>query len=371
MPRHRGLSLKRFVFAVPWGLFERYFAELKPDARPNAWAFLNPDMLEDFLGDPANAEASPAILEDFHRINDLAGTHLGLLIRAYDRSEIECDQDLSPEAQAMHLFLDDRKAFEYAWTMYLLWATPSRVYEYSLAAGDLTADEEQMARMRANLQGWFSTNKKGTQCEIARFRDSDGLLIRISRGSYLKTVARWHGNEIAFETFRPASEDIVLYDPALSVLKVQCGVRRDRERYLRSFAEFVAGDPGLGDLALSQKVFSLDPIQDGSFNYGGYGPITRVWLVEAHIRLPILGEPIFIVRGDDVVRALDESNSGFLMKSGELLRVKLRFEMRIEADKRPRPVSFDIEPPGYSSLAQRSYARIIDDYLRDQGVRLI
>ena len=371
MPRHRGLSLKRFVFAVPWNLFERYFAELKSDARPNAWAFLNSDVLEDFLSDPANAEASPAILEDFHRVNDLAGTHFGLLMRAYEESGADCDQELSPEELSMRLFLDDRAAFEYAWTMYLLWATPSRVYEYSCPAGDVAGDDEQLARMKANLQGWFAMNKKGSQCEIARFRDTDGLLIRISRGSYLKTVARWKGNEVAFETFRPASEDILTYDPALSRLRVQCGIRRDRECYVRSFAQFLGGDPALAEHALNQRVFSLDPIQNRSFSYGGHGPITRVWLVEAHIRLPMLGDPIIIVKSDDVVRTLDESGWAFLLNAGELLRVRLRFEMRIEAGQRPRPVSFDVEPPGYSSLIQRAYAQVIDDYLRDQGVRLV
>ncbi len=371
MPRHRGLSLKRFVFAVPWNLFERYFAELKSDARPNAWAFLNSDVLEDFLSDPANAEASPAILEDFHRVNDLAGAHFGLLMRAYEESGADCDQELSPEELSMRLFLDDRDAFEYAWTMYLLWATPCRVYEYSFPAGAIGAEDEQIAPMKANLQGWFAINKKGSQCEIARFRDVDGLLIRISRGSYLKTVARWKGNEVAFETFRPASEDILNYHPTLSRLRVQCGIRRDRERYVQSFAEFLGGDPTLAEHALNQRVFSLDPIKNRSFNYGGYGPITRVWLIEAHIRLPILGDPIHIIKGADVLRALDESNCAFLLEFGELLRVRLRFEMRVEARRRPRYPYVDIEPPGYSSLVQRAYAQVVDDYLRDQGVRLV
>ncbi len=371
MPRHRGLSLRRFVFAVPWDFFERYFGQLKSDSRPNAWAFLNPNVLEDFLSDTANAEASPAILEDFHRMNDLAGTHFGLLIRAYQESHVECSQDLSPEALAMQLFLDDRETFEYAWTMYLFFATPARVYEYCFPAGSLSADGEKMARMKANLQGWFANNKKGSQCEIATFTDSDGFLVRVSRGSYLKTVARWNGKTIEFETFRPASEDVLLYDSSGSRLRVQCGVKRDRECYVRSFAAFVAGDSDLADIALSRSVFSLEPIQSGSFEYGGYGAVTRVWLTEAHLRLPLLGDPIYILKSDDVTRTLSESGSGLSLNSGELTRVRLRFEVRLEAEKRPREVNVDIEPPGYSSLTQRAYAQIIDGYLRAQGAKLI
>ena len=371
MPKHRGLSLRKFVFAVPWDLFERYFAQLKPDAKPSAWAFLNPEVLEDFLNHPANAEASPTILEDFHRVNDLGGTYFGLLLRAYERSGLECDQELPPEALAMRLFLDDRDAFEYAWTMYLLLASPTRVYEYRFPAGRLIAGDEEISRMKANLQGWFANLKKGSQCEIKRFLDSDGLVIRVSRGSQLRTIARWRGNEVDFETFRPASEDILVYDPSASRLCIKCSVNRDREHYIHAFAQFIAGDTEMAEAALNEKVFSLEPIQSGSFDYGGYGPITRVSLVEAHIRLPLLGEPIFSVKCDNVVRALAESDSGLSLNSGRLLRVRMRFELRLEADKRPREINFEIEPPGYSSLVQNAYAKVIDGYLRDQGVKLV
>ncbi len=111
MPKHRGLSLKKFVFAIPWNLFEQYFEQLKPGAKPNAWAFLNPDVLEEFLNDPENAEASPVILEDFQRINDLGGMQAGLLIRAYDRYQLPFDQEAAPQASAMWLFLNARESF--------------------------------------------------------------------------------------------------------------------------------------------------------------------------------------------------------------------------------------------------------------------
>lgn len=371
MPKHRGLSLKRFVYSVPWHLFESYFQHLQPNAKPSAWAFLNPDVLEEFLNDPANAEASPVILEDFHRINDLSGRHMNLILRAYDRSGLAVDQDITPEALSMQLFLDDKEAFEYAWTLYLLLGTPTRVYEYKFAAGPLTVKPENISRLRANLQGWFGMTKKGTQCEVAGFEDADEVFVRISRGSYLKTIAKWRGNEIDFETFRPASEDVIAYKATDARLGIRCSVRRDREQYIRVFAEFIASDAALANLALNENAFSLTPIQDETFQYDGAGAISHVKLVEAHIRMPCLGEPTIVVKSDDVLRTLDEDVEGFSLRSGDLARVKLRFELRAEGDRRPRDVAIEIEPPSYSSLLQATYAREIEAYLRSQGVKLI
>jgi len=370
MPKHHGLSLKRFIFAIPWNLFERYFSQLEPQARPSAWAFLNPLVLEEFLNDPHN-EAAPAIFEDFQRMNDLAGRHVGLLFRAFERAQLQFDQEQTPEAMAMWLFVDDRNAFEYAWSLYLFLAVPCPVYEYRFPAGSLHPQNEDIERLKAFLSGWFSNSKKGEQCHIAWFENEEGILIRVSRGSLLKTVSRWKGNEIAFETFRPASEDIIAYDAGASRLSIKCSVKRDREKYVRGFAEFIAGNAELADIASSGKVFSLDPIRDGTFDFGGAGAISRISLTEAHIKLRSLGEPVLAIRSDNVLRTLAEDLPGVSLTLGELIKVRMRFELQTEDGKRTRDVSFEIAPPSSSELSQKAYARIIESYLRDQGVKLI
>jgi hypothetical protein len=54
-------------------------------------------VLEEFLNDPQN-QAGPAIFEDFQRMNDLAGQRVGLLLRAYDRAQLQYDQEQTSEA---------------------------------------------------------------------------------------------------------------------------------------------------------------------------------------------------------------------------------------------------------------------------------
>ena len=73
MAKHRTLVLRKFVHGISWELFQRYFDKLLPDREPSAWTFLNEDAMEQFLGDPQNAEVNGVIMEDFRRINDIAG----------------------------------------------------------------------------------------------------------------------------------------------------------------------------------------------------------------------------------------------------------------------------------------------------------
>lgn len=40
MPKHRGLTLNKFVTAIPWDLFERYFATLELEEDVSGWVLL-------------------------------------------------------------------------------------------------------------------------------------------------------------------------------------------------------------------------------------------------------------------------------------------------------------------------------------------
>ena len=105
MPKHRSLSLKTFVHSIPWDLFQRYFEDLLPgqvqhhsdDFSPEQslsdWSFLNEEVMEQFLGDSRNAEASGVILEQFRRINDIAVYGANLLVQAYQWAGATLDSE--------------------------------------------------------------------------------------------------------------------------------------------------------------------------------------------------------------------------------------------------------------------------------------
>ena len=270
MVKHRGLNLKKLLDALPWELFDAYRAQLDPKADPGPWAWMNVGVLFQFLDAEENSEVAGPILEDLQRINDL-GFYTPFLLYAYERTGIPWSQDEPGAAGSMRLFLADREAFEFGWTLYLLQTTPGRRSEYYFPAGQLNPSEEDRERLKAHLSGWFSSIKRGDQCRPSLYKDGNRLYLRVARGRPWKTDAKWQGNDITIETWRPASEDVLTYDAEKNLLCQFGGNKRDREKYLRTFAEYIAHSLGLADVALQTPVFTLEPFRTGSFNIDSKG----------------------------------------------------------------------------------------------------
>jgi len=368
MPNHRGLTLKKFVHAIPWDLFDRYFDQLKVETRPSGWAFINADAMEAFLNAPENAEASAIILEDFRRINDICAQGMNLVVRAYNRLELPFRQDAPAQEMAMRLFLDHKDAFQFAWTRYLLFGAASRLTFHRLETAPLRIGDDDVERFSAELTRWFASLAKGT-CNVSHFADGDETVILISRGSYIRTVAYWQGDRITFTSFRPASEDVVVYDPKGSQLTIKAGLAKDREQYLRTFATCIASDPSLADDATRKQVFSLTPLQNGTFDFDGDPPITRIELLKVRLKLYSPGDPVIDVKSRDVLQTFARDLDGLSLKSGELTFAKFCFHIHPGGEK-PVKVTFEVEPPSGTNLAQKRYADIIENYLVQQGVKL-
>ena len=369
MPKHRNLSLKTFVRGVSWDNFQRYFDGLSPDHPPSAWAFLNEEVMEQFLTDPGNAEASGAVLEDFRRINDIAATGMNLLVQAYRQTGVAFAQETPAQELAMRLFLDHPGAFQFAWSRYLYYSTGSKLTMHHLDLPSLEITDEKVERFADDLEGWFSSLAKGNKCYVHCFREDGQTILHIQRGSYLRTVARWKDDQIEIETFRPADEDMLIYNHEDSVLSISAGLAKDREYYLEAFATLLAGEPDLVRDMPTGAIFTLEPLRQGKFDFTGNEEITGVTLVKIRLKLDDLNAPELEIKSRDVMETLKRSLRGLSLSQGHLTAARLQFQVRPE-NGRTATVSFDIEPPARTNLAQKLYANIIEDYLREQGVKL-
>jgi hypothetical protein len=367
MPKHRGLTLSTFVRAIPWDLFDRYVKQLDVERKPTGWALLNADAMMAFLDEPENVQISGVILEDFRRINDICGDGMSLLVRAYDRFGIDLPQNRSAQEMSMRLFLEHRDAFEFAWTRYLFFSSPARLSHYRLQVDGLRIGDEQVARFKSEVEAWFAKLAKGDVCEVSRFEDAGDTIIRVCRGSYMRTVACWEGDRIHFRVFRPADEDVLVYDPKESLLSIKARLAKDRDEYLQAFASHIVDDPTLAEAAAQRHVFSLAPLQDGTFDFAGDGAITGIELVKVRLGLYAPGSPVVEVKSEDVLETLHHYVQGLTLSSGELRFARFRFDLQPEGE-RPVIVSFEVEPPARTDLAQKRYSEVIERYLVEQGV---
>ena len=183
MVRHRGLSLAKFCTGIPFDLFQAYFEQLSTGSKPNEWAYLNLGQMTQFLEAPQNTQPAGVVLEEFARVNDVCVNSAVHLIRAHEEFGLNYDGDSAPQEMSMRLFLFNREAFEYAWSLFLLRAKYPRASQYFLPAGTLECTTEQRGQLEAFLQGHFFQQKKGNECIVRTFPDRDGMVVLISRGS--------------------------------------------------------------------------------------------------------------------------------------------------------------------------------------------
>jgi hypothetical protein len=335
---------------------------------PAGWQLLNASAMSEYLSDPKHAEASAIILDDFRRVSDIANEGTGVLTRACNKYQIRFGE-APTESIAMELFLDHPEAFEFAWSRYLLYGSNTMLIVHPLPLGHLEVTDQQLADFRNGVRLWFARQAKGEQCHVKKFDDDEEVVILIQHGTYVQTLSFWDGDEVKTTSFRPALEDVIVYEPSGEILRIKAIQANDRDEYLRLFATCIGGDESLADDAAKGEVFSLTPVEDGSFDFAGDGPIRKVELRQ--VKMVVFGATNLIAefKSPNIVRSFEHDLPGFGLSSGLLVKARFRFYIP-ETGERPTTVTFSVEPPGTTDLAERKHSDEILRYLRKQGVRV-
>ncbi len=369
MPRHRSLTLKKLVKAIDPELMERYFTEkVPPDTKLPFRIIMDLPAIEQFMADPRNTQAKGWVQQDFRKINDICEKGKSLVIRAYKYFEVTWDKGENLENLAMKLFLDHKEAFDYAYAWYCYYRATSKMSHHKMP-GDLKITKKQLDGFRREVKEWFKDLAKGPECIITHYDEENTTVILIKHGSYIRTVAYWKENEIKMHSFRPANEDILLYNKGTEVLSIKASLSKDREQYIKSFSRYIMDDESLAEDKDRDTIYTLSPLQDGSFNWEGNESIKEMILTE--IKLKLLGgtESVIKISSKNVRKTLADDISGIGIDSGELTYTHFCFILDI--DGKQQKVSFMIAPPDVSDLSQKKHVEIISDYLKAQGVKLV
>ena len=369
MPRHRSLTLQKLVSAIDPELMGRYFKEKVPkDVKLPVYIIMDTEAIEQFMADPRNTEAKALVLEDFHKINDICEKAKNHIVRAYRQFEIPWKEGESPQNLAMRLFLNHEEAFDFAYTWYCYYHTSSALSSHRIS-GDFKLTKKKLNAFLEETREWFGQLAKGTECIITHYDEEDSTVILVKHGSYVRTVAYWHEDKIEMTSFRPANEDILLYDKADGVLQIKASLHKDREQYVESFCRCIMDDESLAKSEDRDTTYTLKPLQDGSFSWNGNEDISAILLTEVKLQLPGSTEPVVNISSGDVRKSLRESLEGIGLGDGELTYARFRFILNIDGKK--QKISVAVAPPSKTDLAQKRHADIISDYLKEQGVKLV
>lgn len=371
MAKLRGLQLVTFMSAVSPEVLARYFSQSPLRDAVQQWFHLNPSAFQRFAAAPENAESAALILHDFDSVDSLCREGAGLVFRAYARFNLRYNEHLNPQELAMLLFLDNRAAFDFARSRYLLYGGGATLSVYALTGSNVSVGQEELDSFADDVRTWFAGHAKGDNMILKSFEDSGEVILLIQRGALIETRPYWEGvADIAVSSMRPAIEDVLIFDPESSELRIKAGLVTDRAKYLDAFCRHMAGDEDLAERARAEQTFSLEPVRSGRFNYRGRGAVRLVELVGVKIQLRGASKAILNIRADDVLRTFKYDLKSLSLDSGHLVSATFRFQVQIAGERRATPLTFTVNPPSRTDIGERKYADIVLRYLKDQGVKL-
>ncbi len=367
MPQHRRLHTKKFLDSVSESLIKEYFDRFF-QGRHQFGAY-DPDSVFSFIEAPENDTLKIAIEKDFERINDICEQVMNHLIDAAHAHQVEI-RDESRENLAMRVFLFHPGAFEYAYDKFCIFNAENKVSEHNVSVDAFIITPEKIDAFKSRISGYYAGLAKGQECIVRHYIEEGKIYILVSHGSYRRSVPTWEGYEIKTLFYRPAIEDVLIYDKRAGTLSIKAPHKGDKENYIKAFTEVIVEDGHQARRPDRDRTYTLEPLRNGTFSFAGNEEIAGITLVEVKISLPGPANSVVAIKSRDVIKSLDDDLHGKVaLKDGPLLDAKFRFNLRV--DGRRRNVSFMIAPPNVTNLHRKKYADVIGAYLKENGVKLV
>ncbi len=369
MVKHRGFTFEKFVYAVGEDLLKGYFS--KRDIKVPLGTPLDYEHVQKLL-DELGENAEKEIDEEFRRINDVAERGQDYLETAKNEFGIQTPDDEPREKTAMRLFLrENPDAFKMAYDYYLYRTIAANLSHHQFPLGQVDCSKKCLGRFRAKIAEHYQRQAKSEDCSVRHRVDGDNHIIFVARGDFVKTQPVWENRTVKNRYFRPAKEDVLIFNTKNSVLSLKIASRGkdDKTEYIKAFGYHVLGKHRIEDEVFENSLVSLLPIQNGSFNYEGNEHIKWVKLVEVQMRIQERAPIRLKINSNDLAGAL-ERVLGISLQDGELLSARLKFKLEHDG-KLQRPVTVELKPPEQTNLNKKRDITIIEDYLRENEVLLI
>lgn len=367
MAKHRSFKFDKFIKMVDEELLRAYF--LKRELTIPADMKLDSEKIEKLLDSIKDAKTRSDIEEELHCINDTADRARGYVERAKNEYHIQVTEDETSETTAMRVFLHSEEAFSLAFDFYLYVVYSEKLSHHKFGQCKCDFTKDKVEQFKAAVERHFKDSGKSENCNIRERVDEDKHIILIARGDFMKSHLVFEEGKVRIRSFRPAKEDMLVFDKRNSVLSINTSGWNDidKKTYIEIFGNAILGLDKIDEKTIEGTLVILDPIKNGSFNYSGKGDVESVHLTEVRVRYN--GSKIIkvTINCGDVRQAF--SDLGLSSGGAEYISAKLRFYIR-RSGKKSKSITVEIRPPENTKLPEQREKGIIEDYLREQGVLL-
>lgn len=233
-------------------------------------------------------------------------------------------------------------------------------------SADFRRPTRDLAAFPAEVRTWLRYLATRGEAVVTSYDEKGSTVILLAREGRPRELARWHTIELRVLSFGPPDKAVLVHDALTNVLSVRARpptfrdlrLGRRADRVLQAGAAAPGWDP--------DTIYSLEPLERGTFNWEGNERIGGIVITRACLRVPGASEAYLTVSSGDVRRTLRDEIPQFALEGGELVQV--RFRCTIEVDGEEVHVSFTVRPPSISDLPQKSHWEMIAEFLKEQGV---
>jgi hypothetical protein len=185
----------------------------------------------------------------------------------------------------------------------------------------------------------------------------------------MKSHLVFEEGKVHIRSFRPAKEDMLVFDKKSSILSINTSGWNDidKKTYIEIFGTTILGLDKIDEKTIKSTLVILDPIKDGSFNYKGKGDVESVHLTEVRVKYSGSKTIKVMINCGDVMQAFSELKLS--PAAAEYISAKLRFYIR-RSGKKSKSITVEVKPPENTKLPEKKERGIIEDYLHEQGVLL-
>ena len=287
-----------------------------------------------------------------------------------EANNIDVHEDSTAADLALALWLHDPELLKRPHAEVMILKPKSFMYFQSDQKSPDTFDlpkAETMRTLEADMDAWFSKNKRGTGCRIlpvSAADDEDKTYFLIRHGMPFKREGKIESGQSKTIFYRPEFHDVIVYDRANNELAVfnKSGAKKERTMYLDLFSQHLFGQ---AEYFPGAEKYTLQPLidnGDAALACADIDGLEAVKLVEIRLQFPGLYNDRQTLQSNDIFASLKARNREF-PASGKL--VSASFSVKFENAKRPRRVT--VRTPNVANFDRKEDSHLIERWLRKRG----
>jgi len=332
----------------------------------------NQDYVHGLLDKLKTEEERLDIVEEIECMEDLADNFFPQVREHVLNQPIQYPLEWAPqdsnETVILKIFLRHKNAYKLIYDLFLCDKSYAKLHHYSLSADNVQFEQEHIDAFKKDLQKYFEDQKQTGSCYIRQREYKGRQYILILRGDEQKTVTVLNesGDQKVHRVFRPAKEDVIVYDKENSVIAMSPGIGSTKNKlaYANAFNKHILS----GNETIDKKFFSTDnylvnlkPLFDKKF-YERTADIQEIKLVYI-FAIKDGTVPIDIkIASEDVLDAIKVLS--LHINDNEIVSAKI--EVYLDGQRSAIPVSLTQRSTG--QIKGRKESEIVENFLRARKI---